>query len=79
MELLGEFIYWDGRRRQLRVSFEVPNDGDSFEGLLSALQQMRGSVNELLSPLMQREAPDPAAAAAAAAEEEAVDGEVGHI
>ncbi|XP_075387802.1 EKC/KEOPS complex subunit GON7 [Tenrec ecaudatus] len=74
MELLGEFVEWDGRRQQLRVSFEVPNEGDPFEGLLSALQQMRESVNELLNPLMQRGAPDAAAAAAA---EEAVDDEFG--
>ncbi|XP_008593150.1 PREDICTED: uncharacterized protein C14orf142 homolog [Galeopterus variegatus] len=58
MELIGEYVGWDGQRQRLRVPCETPPEADRFQGLLSGVAQMRELVIELFDPLVQREAKD---------------------
>ncbi|XP_007942698.1 EKC/KEOPS complex subunit GON7 [Orycteropus afer afer] len=71
MELFAEFVWQDGKRQQLRVSCEAPGGAAPYQGLLVGLAKMRQKVDELLSPMIQREMQDQIAAAA----EEALDGD----
>ncbi|XP_006839619.1 PREDICTED: uncharacterized protein C14orf142 homolog [Chrysochloris asiatica] len=68
MELLAEFVGWDGQRHQLRVSCEAPNDADPLQGLLSGVAELRERLSELFGAVEQQEAQDPVAAVAAGGE-----------
>ncbi|EPY81543.1 EKC/KEOPS complex subunit GON7 [Camelus dromedarius] len=71
MELLGEYVGHDGQLQRLRVPCDAPGDADPFQGLLSAVAQMRELVAELFGSLVQPEAQD----RMAAAPDEALDGD----